>query len=141
MDSEILVFGTLGGLRDLGAFFYLNVLINIEDHRTPSQFSKNDSIINKKRIQQIATMARWYLGRQPLIIHRNWILQGSQSPVSAGKIRYVHRIGQNKQKKTLILYANGTKRPPSALVSSAENTVHTHTASKRDPHSVQQRGS
>ena len=54
--------------------------------------------------------------------------------MSAGTLRYVHRIGRNKQKKTLILYTNGTKRPPSALVSSAENTVHTHQApKKRDP--------
>ena len=49
MDSEILVFGTLGGLRVLRAFSYLNVLINIEDHRTPSQFSKNELIFNKKK--------------------------------------------------------------------------------------------
>ena len=54
---------TLGGLRDLRAFSYLDVLINIEDHGTPSAFSKNELIVNKKRIQQIATMARWYLGR------------------------------------------------------------------------------
>ena len=33
---------------DLGAFTYLNVLVNIEDYRTPSQFSKNELIINKK---------------------------------------------------------------------------------------------
>ena len=45
MNSEILVFGIL---RGLGAFSYLNILVNIEDHRTPSQFSKNELIINKK---------------------------------------------------------------------------------------------
>ena len=86
-------------------------------------------------------MARWYLGRRPFYNHTlKFDPTGISDPVSAGTLWYAHRIGQNKQKKTLILYANETKLPPSTLVSSAENTVHTHPAPKRDPHSVQQRG-
>ena len=39
------------------AFSYLNVLVNIEDHRTSSQFSKNELINNEKEYSKL----QWWL--------------------------------------------------------------------------------
>ena len=78
-------------------------------------------------------MARWYLGRRPFYNHTS---KFNPTGISAPSVCWCPTIcpsyWTNKQKKTLILYANRTKRSLSAFVSSAENTVHTHPAPKRE---------